>query len=177
MYSTLRHPQDGACISFGAEAIEEVQVQAGGKDLNAHLPQATLLLLAAMAASQLTCLVALTDGCKHTMMRVSGDGDVVRWANLSATAAFSMQASLLTEVQGTFDGGRFKATKAHDMPATLRVVPGLLTKLRSDESPLQEQLDTVLPHVPPQHRLSTAYEVISAHYPVVGPSCALSYFS
>lgn len=152
------------------------------KALNEYLPQAVVLLLAAMAAGQATCILDLTDGHQHTMLRLSSAGQILKWESLDAAAAFRLQGKLLLDIQTTWSEGRFKLVSPADLPDRLRVKAEVLSKLIPGPGALQEQLDTVLPTLLlPEDRLAAAYDLISAHYPLSPPAAhgagTLSYFS
>ncbi|EFJ44749.1 hypothetical protein VOLCADRAFT_94818 [Volvox carteri f. nagariensis] len=116
--------------------------------------QAVMKLLAANAYGPCPVMLDVTDGTTHDVYTIRGKR-LITWAGLGPTQAYYLQvqhlqanekrALLLLELEQIPEEEQVWMRELHQ----LRPVPGL-----------KEQLDSIIPFLPPVERLSTAFELI-----------------
>ncbi|PNW72982.1 hypothetical protein CHLRE_14g614200v5 [Chlamydomonas reinhardtii] len=124
--------------------------------LYARKGQAILKLLAACAYGPCPVLLDLTDGMKHTVYTIRGL-ELIAWTELTPTQAYYLQARHLMS-----DSSRtVRALTLEQIPEEEQAWMRPLHQLRP-ESGLREQLESVIPFLPPDERMPAALELIHA---------------
>ncbi|PNW82835.1 hypothetical protein CHLRE_06g296450v5 [Chlamydomonas reinhardtii] len=127
-----------------------------------HKRQAVVELLGAYACSPCPVLLDLTDGRKHNVYTLRNRRLFV-WENLTPTQAYYLQAQHL-RAAGSLRAGL--DLQLHQLPEeeqqTVRHVQQVLSPAFGGETALQEQLDSVLPFMPPEERESVELELVSS---------------
>ncbi|BDA45285.1 hypothetical protein COCOBI_07-0720 [Coccomyxa sp. Obi] len=132
----------------------------GHMKYRAHRAQSVTATLGAYAYNEYPVILDLTDGLVHHLLQISGEYLYV-WQNLSPSQAYYKQAEALKSVARLVSEKRLRF-KLADIPEEMQ---GPVKKARSALRPvneLREQLDSVVPHVPPAERLACAHEIIES---------------
>ncbi|PNW71069.1 hypothetical protein CHLRE_17g745297v5 [Chlamydomonas reinhardtii] len=126
------------------------------KALNARKGQAIVELLAACAYGPCPVLLDLTDGMKHIVYTIRG-AELIAWTELTPTQAYNLQARhLMSDTSRTARG-----LTLEQIPEEEQAWMRPLHQLRP-ESGLHEQLESVIPFLPPDERMPAALELIHA---------------
>ena len=121
-----------------------------------------MVLLGACACSGRPVMAVLTDGANYHVLQVRGDMELFEWTNLTATEAYYLQAKYLNDHHSYFSDWLNKdRPPPPELEAPMKTVKRI--KMLRPPSLLQEQLDSVLPFLPPEERFEAAAELISAH--------------
>ncbi len=139
------------CLHFGSS---------GHVKYETHRAQTIMAMLGAYAYNEYPVIVDLTDGVAHNLLQIHGD-DLYVWENLSPQQAYYQQAEALKSLAGWLPEKKPRF-RLEDIPEEMQ---GPVKKARSALRPvsgLREQLDSVVPLMPTEHRFECAYEIIAS---------------
>lgn len=105
-------------------------------------------------------MLDLTDGHVHHLMQIHGT-EVCIWADLTPTQAYYKQAEYLRAIIGMVGSARLKEFKIEDLTEEEKLT---MQKLRSlkPRSQSEEQLDSIIPHLPEDQRVQATFEMITS---------------
>ncbi|EFJ47211.1 hypothetical protein VOLCADRAFT_105188 [Volvox carteri f. nagariensis] len=116
--------------------------------------QAVMKLLAANAYGPCPVMLDVTDGTTHDVYTIRGK-QLITWAGLDPTQAYYLQAQHLQADEKR----ALWSLELEQIPEEEQVWMRKLHELRP-VSGLKEQLDSIIPFLPPEERMSTAFELI-----------------
>ncbi|EFJ47210.1 hypothetical protein VOLCADRAFT_105187 [Volvox carteri f. nagariensis] len=117
-------------------------------------PQGIMELLAANAYGPCPVMLDVTDGTTHDVYTIRGK-QLITWAGLEPTQAYYLQAQHLQADEKR----ALWSLELEQIPEEEQVWMRKLHELRP-VSGLKEQLDSIIPFLPPEERMSTAFELI-----------------
>ncbi len=112
-------------------------------------------MLGAYAYNDFPLMIDLTDGVAHHLLQVRST-DLYVWTGLSARQAYYKQAELLRSLPDLLPDRKLRMEA---IPEDLQIPLKKLRGLRGG-SGLREQLDSIVPFLPPSQRLGAAHEII-----------------
>ena len=146
-------------------------VSTGRVKYETHRAQTVTAMLGAYAHNEYPVIMDLTDGVAHHLLQIRGDKLFV-WENLSPQQAYYQQAEVLKSLAGLLPKVKPRF-RLEEIPEERQ---GAVKKARSVLRPvsgLREQLDSILPHLPPSERFQCTFKIISSWlkaHPQAAPS-------
>jgi hypothetical protein len=121
-----------------------------------------MVLLGMCGSSDRPVMGVLTDGTDYHVLQVRGKMELYEWTNLTPTEAYHLQAEFLNDHRSYLSDRHSRDLRP---PPELEASMESAKKMKTlrPRSMLQEQLESVLPFLPPEERYDTAIELISAH--------------
>ena len=150
------------CIRVPVEAckkhcvLQGIAVGGESKVNEAHEGQSIMTILGAYAHSHFPLLLDLTNGDTHHILMIRDD-ELLIWEGLTPQQAYLKQSQVLSSMEQLAN----RVLRMADLPEELQQPLKTLRKLQI-ESGLRQQLDSIVPDLPPEERVGAAFELISA---------------